>query len=97
MTSINMNKERLYNRVHEPIHPDDAEIAYPVEMELVAVWFGKDQGLNQCAKCDHGIEVHSVSFRNPLGSAENQFEWIACSQCAEGNVDNSIICFGEQP
>ena len=96
MTSISMNKERLHNRVHEYIHPDDAEVVYRVEMQLVGVWFGKDQGLNQCSKCDHGIEVHSVAFRNPVGSSENQFEWIACSMCAEGDKEYPRNCFGEQ-
>lgn len=101
MTSrINMNLEnfRAANAGHDiiKIHPDDAEQAFHKEMQLVGVWFGKDQGINECGKCGHGIEFHKIRFANPVGSDENRFEWIGCSQCSEGDETILMTCFGEQ-
>ena len=61
-------------RTYYNIHPDDAEDAFPNEMQLVGIWFGKPEGLSVCPECSHGVETHKVRFVKPVGTPENRFE-----------------------
>ena len=78
------------------IHPDQAEQVFPIAMELVRVWFGYDEGHNNCAECHHGVERHMVKFVFPADAPENKFEWIGCTECSEGDLTIVRACFGEQ-
>ena len=78
------------------IHPDEAELVFPMEMQLVQVWFGYEEGHNSCADCTHGIETHMVRFTKPTGQPENKIEWIGCSRCSEDGQNVIRSCFGEQ-
>ena len=100
MPNINMSVEqfRANNEGQEilVIHPDEAEMAFPREMQLVRVWFGYDDGHNNCADCNHGIESHKARFMKPMGAPENKIEWIGCSRCSEDDTTIIRSCFGEQ-